>query len=307
MAHNLPRPVLPNVVPTSDAACTVTHVSLSNESSPKFTPGTRVSPIQDIASLTTDPPSQTRCWLAADTDGVLATHVVFPEHVLVKIPTHLSDAEASILPCAGVTAWTTLQGLKKGDVVLIQGTGGVSLVAVKFVVAMGGKVILSTASAEKARRVEKLFSGTEGSIIGSVNYASNLDWHEEVLNLTGGVGVDLVLENGGTSSLVKSFKCTKRGGIVSQVGYLGKQDPAELKEMLPLLIDRKILLRGINVGSRQDFEEMNQFIDQHGLHFVELIDRTFSFEDAERAIEYLGEVGPFGKIIIEVKKSESLT
>lgn len=277
------------------------HASPSNGSSPKFAPGTRVSPIQDIASITTDPPSQTRCWLAADTDGVLATHIVFPEHVLVPIPAHLSDAEASILPCAGVTAWTSLKGLKKGDVVLIQGTGGVSLVAVKFVLAMGANVIITTSSAEKARRVEKLFDGAEGSVIGTVDYARNPDWHVEVLKLTGSVGVDLVLENGGTSSLVRSFKCTKRGGIVSQVGYLGKQDAADLKEMLHLLIDRKILLRGINVGSRQDFEEMNQFIGQHGLRFGELIDRIFGFEEAEEAIEYVGKAGPFGKVVIEVR------
>lgn len=77
----------------------------------------------------------------------------------------------------------------------------------------------------------------------TVNYARNIAWHEDVLNLTGGAGVDLVLENGGTGSLVKSMKCTRRGGIISQVGYLGKQDPGELAELLPLIIDRRIVLR----------------------------------------------------------------
>lgn len=241
---------------------------------------------------------------------MLATHIVFPKHVLVAIPAHLSDAEASILPCAGVTAWTALKGLKRGDVVLIQGTGGVSLIAVKFVLAMGGRVVISTANAEKGRRVEQFFGSTSGaerqgssSVLGAVNYASNPDWHEEVLQLTGGVGVDYVLENGGASSLVKSFKCTKRGGVVSQVGYLGNQDPEQLQGMLSLLIDRKILLRGINVGSKQDFEEMNHFIELHQLRFQELIDRTFGFEDAEDAIEYVGKAGPFGKVVIEVKDS----
>lgn len=240
---------------------------------------------------------------------MLATHVVFPDHVLVAIPAHLSDAEASILPCAGVTAWTALKGLKAGDVVLIQGTGGVSLIAVKFVLAMGGRVVISTANAEKGTRVEQLFGGGSAarqgssSVLGVVNYASNPDWHEEVLKLTGGVGVDYVLENGGASSLVKSFQCTKRGGVVSQVGYLGNQDPGQLKGMLPLLIDRKIILRGINVGSKQDFEEMNQFIELHRLRFQELIDRTFAFEDAEEAVEYVGKAGPFGKVVIEIKNS----
>lgn len=79
--------------------------------------------------------------------------------------------------------------------------------------------------------------------IQTVNYKTTPEWHEEVLKLTYGIGVDLVVENGGTTSLVKSLKCTRRGGIVSQVGYLGKQDPQDLKEMVSTLIDRRIVLR----------------------------------------------------------------
>lgn len=79
--------------------------------------------------------------------------------------------------------------------------------------------------------------------IATVNYARNQDWHEEVLQLTNGVGVDIVVENGGTESLVKSLKCTRRGGIVSQVGYLGKQNPMDLAELIPTIIDRRIILR----------------------------------------------------------------
>lgn len=77
----------------------------------------------------------------------------------------------------------------------------------------------------------------------TVNYAKRPDWHEEVLQLTDGVGVDIVVENGGTPSLVQSMKCTRRGGIVSQVGYLGKQDPKDLAELVPVIIDRRVVLR----------------------------------------------------------------
>lgn len=79
--------------------------------------------------------------------------------------------------------------------------------------------------------------------LSTVNYATNQAWHEEVLNLTGGVGVDLVIENGGTSSLVKSMKCTRRGGIISQVGYLGKQNPQDLEEFVSTVIDRRLNVR----------------------------------------------------------------
>lgn len=77
----------------------------------------------------------------------------------------------------------------------------------------------------------------------TVNYVTDPQWHEEVLRLTDGAGVDLVVEIGGTQTLVKSMKCTRRGGIISQVGYLSKQKLEDLEEFLPLLIDRRIILR----------------------------------------------------------------
>lgn len=77
----------------------------------------------------------------------------------------------------------------------------------------------------------------------TVNYSDTPDWHEEVLKLTNGIGVDIVVENGGSGSLVKSLKCTRRGGVVSQVGYLSRQNPEDLRELIPTIIDRRINLR----------------------------------------------------------------
>ena len=79
--------------------------------------------------------------------------------------------------------------------------------------------------------------------IQTVNYGKALDWDRKVLELTGGTGVDLVVEIGGTPSLVKSLRCTRRGGIVSQVGYLGKQNPMDLNDLVSTIIDRRIILR----------------------------------------------------------------
>ena len=111
--------------------------------------------------------------------------------------------------------------------------------ALKLAQASGMKVILSSSSDAKIKQIQERFSGSP--ILG-VNY-SNQNWHEDVLRLTGGVGVDLVLENGGSASLVRSIKCTRRGGIVSQVGYLGKQKPEDLEELVSQIIDRRVILR----------------------------------------------------------------
>lgn len=112
--------------------------------------------------------------------------------------------------------------------------------ALKLARAAGLKVILSSSSDTKLDRIKQQFSDPP---LLTVNYATNSQWHEEVLKLTDGVGVDLVVEIGGTQTLVKSLKCTRRGGTVSQVGYLSKQNLDDLAEFLPTLIDRRIILR----------------------------------------------------------------
>jgi NADPH:quinone reductase-like Zn-dependent oxidoreductase len=111
--------------------------------------------------------------------------------------------------------------------------------ALKLARASGLRVIMSSSSDGKLEDMKKRFSDPP---LLTVNYR-NQSWHEKVLDLTNGAGVDLVLENGGTGSVVQSVQCTRRGGIVSQVGYLGKQDPNELAELLPTLIDRRVNLR----------------------------------------------------------------
>lgn len=121
-----------------------------------------------------------------------------------------------------------------------EGTGGVSMFALKLARAAGLKVILSSSSDEKLEKIKQKFSRPPLLV---VNYANNPRWHEDVLGLTDGVGVDLVLENGGTGSLIQSMRCTRRGGIISQVGYLGKQNPQDLAELVPLIIDRRLVLR----------------------------------------------------------------
>jgi len=120
------------------------------------------------------------------------------------------------------------------------GTGGVSSWALKLARASGLKVILTSSSDDKLLKMKKLFGAPE---ILTINYSKSPEWHEEVLKLTDGVGVDLVVENGGSSSLVRSLKCTRRGGIVSQVGYLGKQKPEDLQDLVSTIIDRRVILR----------------------------------------------------------------
>lgn len=111
-----PWPVTPHGIPCNDAAGEIIAVG---EAVSTLQVGDRAGPIVDTENITGR--ETKRSWLAADEDGVLADHVVFEEHKLCKLPTYLDWIEASLIPCAGVTAWAALQGVGIGQSVLIQG------------------------------------------------------------------------------------------------------------------------------------------------------------------------------------------
>lgn len=184
-------------------------------------------------------------------DGSLREYGTFNENGLVHMPSSLSYDEGATLPCAGLTAWNCLYGSKPlapGDVVLTQGTGGVSVFAVLFAKAAGATVISTTSSPEKAERLKKL--GADHVI----NYKDVTDWGKEAKKLTpGGEGVDHIVEVGGPESIKQSFEAVKFGGVISVVGFVGGVEggPGFLEPLM-----RICTVRGILVGSRLQFEAM---------------------------------------------------
>jgi NADPH:quinone reductase-like Zn-dependent oxidoreductase len=247
-----PWPVIPNGILGNDAAGEVLAIG---EKVKTLAVGDRAGPITDTENISGR--EVKRSWLAADEDGVMADHIIFDEDVLCKLPDYLDWVEAATIPCAGVTAWSALKDMRIGQTVLIQGmyflglrlgstlttelgTGGVSVFALKLARAAGLRVILTSSSDKKLEQMKAKYSNPP---IMTINYSQMPDWDKEVLELTKGVGVDIVVENGGSSSLVKSMRCTRRGGAVSQVGYLSRQDPNDLRELIPTIIDRRINLR----------------------------------------------------------------
>ena len=247
-----PWPVIPNGILCNDTAGEVIAIG---DKVRTFALGDRAAPITDTENISGR--ETKRSWLAADEDGVMADYIVFDERVLCRLPEYLNWVDAATIPCAGVTAWSALKGMSIGQTVLIQGrllmdprrgmmlidglgTGGVSVFALKLARAAGLRVILTSSSDDKLQQMKTRYSSPP---LLTVNYSQILDWDQKVLKLTDGMGVDIVVENGGTGSLVKSLRCTRRGGTVSQVGYLSKQNPSDLRELVPTLIDRRINLR----------------------------------------------------------------
>jgi len=235
--------------------------------------------------------SKARSALGGGIDGMLAEYVVLHEDGVVHIPDHLSYEEAATLPCAAVTAWHAVieTGLKLGESVLVLGTGGVSLFALQFARLAGAKVIVTSGSDEKLMRARQL--GAESCI----NYKKVPEWDLKVRELTGGTGVDLVVEVGGAGTLPRSLKAVRAGGRISLIGVL----TGTAREINPLpIIMKNIRVEGILVGPREIFESMNRAISLHNLHPV--VDRIFSFEETGQALHHMESGAHFGKICIRI-------
>lgn len=223
-------------------------------------------------------------------DGLLAEEANVKAAGVVKVPEHLSFAEAATLPCAALTAWRALVDvgkLKAGDSVLLLGTGGVSIFALQFAVMMGARAVVTSSSDEKLARARELGAWQ------TVNYRATPDWEKAVLEMTGGRGVDLTVEVGGGGTLEKSLAATRVAGTVGMIGVLtgGQVDPA-------MVMRKSITLQGIYVGSRRLFRDMNRAVSASGLRPV--IDRSFAFEAAPEAYRAMKAAGHFGKLVIEI-------
>lgn len=231
--------------------------------------------------------------LGGTIDGMLAEEVILHEDGLVKIPDHLTFEEAACLPCAAVTAWNglvTRGGLQRGESVLVQGTGGVSVFAIQIAAALGAKVIATSSSDQKLARARALGAAE------TVNYQTHPDWDREVWRLTEGRGVDHVVEVGGPGTLQRSLKCVAAGGHIAQIGVLTGFKPAEVSLFTAVVKNARI--DGIYVGSREDFETMNRFIVEQRIRPV--IDRVFEFEQAAAAYDYLESGAHVGKVVVRI-------
>ena len=221
---------------------------------------------------------------------MLTDYAILDEDALVHIPEHLSFEEAACLPCAGVTAWNALtgeRGLRSGETVLTLGSGGVSLFALQFAKTFGARVIATTGSDEKARRLLAL--GADDVI----SYRSTPAWSERVRALTDGRGADHVIEVAGT--IEQSAKSIAMEGEIAFVGLLGRD--AGLPTIDPAALWTKALtLRAIAVGSRAQFDAMNRAIEVNRLEPV--IDRVFPFDETIDAYRYYENAKPFGKVVI---------
>lgn len=280
-----------SVVPLSDGAGEVVAVGRGVT---RFRIGDRVAAIFFQAWLSGRPgPEVLGSALGGQLDGMLSQYVTLNEQGLVKIPAGLSYEEAATLPCAGVTAWNglfTRGRLQPGDFVLLEGTGGVSVLGLQLAAAAGAKPIITSSHDEKLARARKL------GAVGTVNYKTHPKWEDPVREATGGLGVQEVLEVGGKDSLPHALASLGPGGHIALIGGLGGFG-GEVPVMA--LMGSNATVSGIYVGSRADFEALNAFIEKH--HVKPVVDRVFAYTDAPQAFKAMESGDFFGKIVIRVQ------
>lgn len=221
-------------------------------------------------------------------DGVLAERIALPETGVVPIAADRSFEEAAAYPCAGVTAWRCLfggRGVRPGETVLVEGTGGVSTFALQFAKAAGARVIGTSSSDEKLARARKL--GADEVI----NYRTTADWGVRAAEIAGGEGVDLVVEVGGPATLDQALTALRPGGEVALVGVLtGFAGPINTGAILM----KAITLRGVYVGS------VSNLAAALASGVRPIIDETFRFEEADAAYARLRSGEHYGKVAVRI-------
>ena len=225
-------------------------------------------------------------------DGFAAEYVTMPATAFTRAPASYSPAQSATLPCAALTAWRGLMVeacIKPGDIVLTQGTGGVSIFALQFAKAAGCRVISTSSSDEKLERLKAL--GADELI----NYKEYPKWGNRTLELTGGRGADVIVEIGGAGTLPQSIRAVRMGGHISMIGVLtgvsGEVPTAAL-------FQKNAVINGITVGSRSHQQDMIAAIDANEIQPV--IDQTFTLADIAQAFRYQESQKHFGKICLEI-------
>ncbi|KAF5334566.1 hypothetical protein D9758_015784 [Tetrapyrgos nigripes] len=323
--NTYPNPAQPkkDVIPVSDASLSVIAIGpplpdgepikwkIGDRVLPNFTPGFHAGKINHkVVSAPT---------YGGGRDGFLCEYQVVAAEDLVSIPSYLTDEEACTLPIAALTAYNCLYGyeplLKAGDTVLLLGTGGCSIAGLQMALAAGCTTICTSSSDSKLARCKEL--GAHHLI----NYRATPEWEKEVRKITGGRGVDHVIEIGGKdsefivptpastvsyigSALPKSIASCKMGGVVSIIGYLSDYNDKRSDSQGDYDVAKSILfagctVRGVFVGSREQFEDMNRLYEVKKIRPP--IDKVYSFEQAKEAFHYVAKGSHFNKVVIKMQ------
>lgn len=277
-------------MPYVPLSCGCGEVDAVGEAVTRFKVGDRVAPTF-FPDWLDGPQDNTRLErnLGNTMPGTASEYMVVGEQAAVHAPETLGDLEVATLPCAALTAWRSLfsvRSTRPGDVVLLLGTGGVSIAALQLAKAAGALTIITSSSDAKLARARALGADL------TVNYRTTPQWAQHVRVLTGGAGADVVLDVVGSETTALAAQALRSGGTLANIGLVaGERGNSAGRDD----IDHPF----IRVGSRADFEAMNRAIVTNRIRPV--IDEVFELEDLGRALQALSQGSVFGKVGIRIR------
>ncbi|KAG8724807.1 hypothetical protein FRC11_001994, partial [Ceratobasidium sp. 423] len=235
--------------------------------------------------------------LGSQVQGCLTQYRIFPADFMLPIPEHLSYEEAAAIPCAGNTAFNALfeSGLTTpGSTVLVLGSGGVSVWGAQLAKIAGATVIATTSSEAKAKKYRAI------GVDYVVNYRDIPNWADEVKKLTGGEGVDQVLEIGGKGTLMEAVKAIKSKGVVHVIGVPQDQPTGSINELAITILMKECKLSGVVVGGKDIAQRLDAFMSKHKTKPL-LDSKVFGWGQAKEAFEYFNSGAHFGKVVIKIE------
>uniref|UniRef100_H3G9G2 Enoyl reductase (ER) domain-containing protein n=1 Tax=Phytophthora ramorum TaxID=164328 RepID=H3G9G2_PHYRM len=297
-----PSTVTEHVVPCSDGAGVVVSVGSAVED---IDVGDRVITNFDVTNLYGPVLNGGSHRLGGVLDGMLRQYAAVPAQAVIKIPEEctLDFVQLASLVCAGVTAWNALYGLaplRPGQVVLLQGTGGVSIFGLQLAKAAGAVTIITSSSDEKLKFVKEKFGASY-----TINYRTTPDWAAEAKRITNGKGVDFVVENGGSGTIAQSIDAVAPGGQIGLIGFLARATQENMPDVAGLVLGKGCIIRGVQIGSKQLMEDLVRVVVSQNIQ--PHIYKTFGFDEegVQAAFKCLESAGHIGKIGIDVKAAQN--
>ena len=230
--------------------------------------------------------------LGGPDDGTYAELIAIPAENVLPRPRRLSWEESAALPLAGLTAYRALVSrarIRPGETVLVLGIGGgVATIALLLARAAGCRVIVTSSSDEKLARAAEM------GAFGGVNYATEAAWPAAVKELTGGRGVDVVVDSVG-STWAESIAGVRPGGRVVVFGGTGG---GKVQLTVRPVTAGQVSLLGTTMGSPRDFAGLLAAVEHQS--WAPVIDSIRPLADAAEAHarEEAGE--HFGKLVLDI-------
>lgn len=224
-----------------------------------------------------------------DLEGSLAQYLVVPARNVVPKPPMLTHEETACLGVTFLTAYRMLfvkAGLAPGQSVLVQGAGGgLSTAAIQLASAAGMHVFVSSRSESKLDAARKIGA--------SRGVAAGKDAAKTILQMSGGEGVDAVVESVGEPTWATSVRAVKQGGAIVVAGATGGPNPpADLAR----IFWRQLRVLGSTMGTYPEFVRLLRFVESAKIKPV--IEKTYSLADARKAFDRLAAGDSFGKLVI---------